>query len=77
MTDYDHDNFLLNSKTLRITLYLSLVIGHLVFGVLYPESITIAATGFAFFAALVLFYLRPYEQQHQPVKIDKTVRFDK
>lgn len=70
------DQFLLNNKVLRITIYLSLVVGHLMFGVLYPEAITIAATGFAFFAALVMFHLRPVQRQ-QVIEIEKTVRIDK
>ena len=67
--------FLLNSKLLRITLYLSLVIGHLIFGVLYPEAISVAATGFAFFAGLVLFHLRPMQSHHRI--IEDTARVDK
>lgn len=67
--------FLLTPKTLRITLYISLVVAHLLFGVLYPESITIAAVGFAFFAALVLFQLRPAHPQ--AIKVEETVHLDK
>jgi hypothetical protein len=69
-------DFLLNNKNLRITLYFSLVVAHLLFGVLYPESIAVAAIGFAFFAGLVLFQLRPVDQP-QAIKVDKTVRLDK
>lgn len=71
----DSNDFLLTPKNLRITLYLSLVVAHLLFGVLYPESIAIAAIGFAFFAALVLFQLRPAHQQ--TIKVEKTVHLDK
>lgn len=72
---YEQADFLLNNKNLRITLYLSLVMGHLVFGVLYPESISVAAAGFAFFAALVMFQLRP--TQPQAIKIEKPLHSDK
>lgn len=71
----ESSTFLLTPKTLRITLYISLVVAHLLFGVLYPESITIAAVGFAFFAALVLFQLRPAHPQ--AIKVEETVHLDK
>lgn len=74
--NHENTDFLLNNKNLRTTLYMSLVVGHLLFGMLYPESITIAASGFAFFAALVLFQLRPNQQPHA-IKIEKTVHLDK
>lgn len=67
--------FLLSPKTLRITLYLSLVVAHLLFAVLYPESIAIAALGFTFFAGLVLFQLRPAHPH--AIKVEKTVHLDK
>lgn len=51
--------FLLNAKNLRITVYISLAIANMLFGALYPDSIAIAACGFAFFAALALVNLRP------------------
>lgn len=68
-------DFLLNSKNLRITVYLSLVVAHLIFGMLYQESIAIAAIGFAFFAALVLLQLRP--AQGHAIKVEKTIHLDK
>ncbi len=75
-TMYNEPNaFLLNPKNLRITLYLSLVVAHLIFGILYQESIAIAATGFAFFSTLVLLQLRP-AQSHE-LKVEKTVHLDK
>ncbi|HEY8939836.1 MAG TPA: hypothetical protein VIM59_06605 [Cellvibrio sp.] len=67
--------FLLTPKNLRITLYLSLVVAHLLFGILYPESIAIAALGFTFFAVLVLIQLRPTDTQ--AIKVEKTVHLDK
>ena len=72
----EKSDFLLNNKNLRITLYLSLVIGHLLFGILYPESIAVAALGFAFFTGLVIIQLRP-NVQSEPLKVDKTVHLDK
>lgn len=51
--------FLVNAKTLRITVYLSLAIAHIIFGVLYPHLIVIAGSGFAFFACVTLWNLRP------------------
>lgn len=71
----EYSAFLLNSKNLRTTVYLCLVVAHLLFGVLYPESIAIAALGFAFFTGLVLIQLRP--TQPQVIKADKTVNLDK
>lgn len=53
--------FLLNAKNLRITVYISLAIANMLFGALYPDSIVVAACGFAFFAALALINLRPEE----------------
>lgn len=55
----ESQDFLLNAKNLRITAYISLAIGNMLFGALYPESIVVAACGFAFFAALALINLRP------------------
>lgn len=72
----EKSDFLLNSKNLRITLYLSLAIGHLLFGIFYPESIAVAALGFAFFGSLVLIHLRPTAPS-QPLKVEKTVHLDK
>ncbi|HTF94819.1 MAG TPA: hypothetical protein VL995_01685 [Cellvibrio sp.] len=72
----EKSEFLLNNKNLRITLYLSLVIGHLLFGILYPESIAVASLGFAFFAGLVIIQLRP-NVHSQSLKVDKTVHLDK
>lgn len=76
MISQENDDFLLNNKNLRMTLYLSLVVAHLIFGMLYPESITIAAIGFTFFAALVMVQLRPVSQPSR-IKIEKTVHLDK
>lgn len=59
----ESQEFLLNAKNLRITIYISLAIANMLFGVLYPDSITIAACGFAFFAALALINLRPGEAE--------------
>lgn len=72
---HDTSEFLLNSKNLRLTLYISLLIAHLLFGMLNPEAIAVAAAGFAFFAALVLAQLRPAEAE--TIKIDKTLHLDK
>ncbi len=55
----DATGFLLNSKTLRLTMYLSLAIANIIFGALHPENIVVAGCGFAFFAGLTLFHLRP------------------
>jgi uncharacterized membrane protein YcgQ (UPF0703/DUF1980 family) len=71
---HNNSEFLLNSKSLRTTLYLSLLVAHLLFGMLHPESIVIAAAGFAFFASLVLAQLRPATQT---IKIDKTLHSNK
>jgi hypothetical protein len=76
MISQENNDFLLNNKNLRMTLYLSLVVAHLIFGMLYPESITIAAVGFAFFAVLVMVHLRPVQQPPR-IKIEKTVHLDK
>ncbi len=71
----EYSAFLLNSKNLRTTVYLSLVVAHLLFGMLYPGSIAVAALGFAFFTGLVLIQLRP--AQTHVIKVDKTVNLDK
>jgi hypothetical protein len=55
----ESNHFLLNAKNLRITIYISLAIANMLFGALYPDSIVMAACGFAFFAALALINLRP------------------
>ena len=51
--------FLLNAKNLRLTMYLSLAVANILFGALYPEHIVVAGCGFAFFAAFTLATLRP------------------
>jgi len=55
--------FFLNAKNLKITIYISLAIANMLFGALYPDSVAIAACGFAFFAALALINLRPDEAE--------------
>ena len=69
----EQSDFLLNTKNLRLTLYMSLVVAHLIFGLLHPTAVFLAATGFAFFTALVLVHIRP----QQAIKIEKTVHLDK
>lgn len=69
-------DFLLNTKNLKITIYLSLAIANMLFGALYPESIVMAGCGFAFFAILTLINLRPEvpeknESDKKLVHIDK------
>ena len=59
----ESQDFLLNAKNLRITIYLSLAIANMLFGALHPESIVVAGCGFAFFAALTLSNLRPNDQE--------------
>lgn len=54
-----YQEFLLTAKTLRLTMYLSLAVANIIFGALYPEQIVVAGCGFAFFATLTLFQLRP------------------
>ncbi len=50
--------FLINTKTLRVSVYLSLAIANLLFGVFHPEHIIVAGCGLVFFSALTLFQLR-------------------
>ena len=59
MTSSDSNGFLLNSRMLRLTMYLSLAIANVIFGALHPENIVVAGCGFAFFASLTLLHLRP------------------
>lgn len=59
----ESQDFLLNAKNLKITIYLSLTIANMLFGALYPESIVVAGCGFAFFAALTLSNLRTDVQE--------------
>lgn len=72
----ESQEFLLNTKSLKVTIYLSLAIANMLFGVLYPESIVIAGCGFAFFAALTLINLRP-EAQEKNESNKKLVHIDK
>ena len=55
----EYQEFLLNAKNLRLTMYLSLAIANVIFTALYPEHAVIAGCGFAFFAAIILLQLRP------------------
>lgn len=55
----DSTGFLLNGKILRITMYISLAAANIIFGALHPHNIVVAGCGFAFFAGLALFHLRP------------------
>ena len=57
----ESSDFLTSSKSLRITVYMSLTAAHLIFGVLHQESIAtaIATAGFVFFATILLFQIRP------------------
>lgn len=72
----DPQDFLLNAKNLKITIYLSLAIANILFGILYPESIVMASCGFAFFAALTLINLRP-EAPEKNESDKKLVHIDK
>lgn len=60
----NYQEFLVNPKNLRITMYLSLAIANILFGALYPQNIVMAGSGFAFFAGLTLLQLRP--ESHEP-----------
>ena len=72
----ESQEFLLNVKSLRLTMYLSLAIANLLFGALYPEHLIIAGCGFAFFSVLALIPLRP--ETTEKVEADKKVfHFDK
>lgn len=68
--------FLLNPKNLRLTMYLSLAIANILFGALYPESIVVAGCGFAFFAMLTLATLRPETDDNRESE-RKIFHFDK
>jgi hypothetical protein len=72
----DSTGFLLNSKTLRLTMYLSLAVANMIFGALYPEQIVVAGCGFAFFATLTLWHLRP-EAPEKNTSAKKVFHFDK
>ena len=72
--------FLLNQKSLRLTMYLSLAIANIIFGALYPEQIVIAGCGFAFFATLTMIQLRPKsptESHAKSTSAKKAFHFDK
>lgn len=72
----DSHEFLLNQKSLRLTMYLSLAIANILFGALYPAHIVIAGCGFTFFAALTLLQLRP-EAPEKDASAKKVFHFDK
>lgn len=65
----EYQEFLLNTKSLKVTMYLSLAVANILFGALYPEHIVVAGCGFAFFAAAILLNLRPESSdKHQSAK---------
>lgn len=70
------NGFLLNSRTLRLTIYLSLAIANVIFGALHPEQIMVAGCGFTFFAALTVWHLRP-EETEKTTSAKKVFHFDK
>lgn len=70
------NEFLLNSTSLRLTIYISLAIANMIFGALYPEQIVVSGCGFAFFAALTLWHLRP-EATEKDTSAKKVLHFDK
>jgi len=70
------NEFLLNSKTIRLTIYISLAIANMIFGALYPEQIVVSGCGFAFFAALTLWHLRP-EVSEKSTSTKKVFHFHK
>ncbi|MEN0037987.1 MAG: hypothetical protein AAGC78_13015 [Cellvibrio sp.] len=72
----DSNEFLLNQKTLRLTMYLSLAIANIIFGALYPDHIVVAGCGFAFFSALILLQLRS-EAAEKESSAKKALHFDK
>jgi|GEM_PF-2676056 len=76
----ESQEFLLNAKSLRVTMYLSLAIANMIFGALYPASIVVAGCGFAFFAALTLINLRPESSEKSTtnsMQDKKVFHFDK
>lgn len=48
---------LLSDHNLQTTFYVSLVVANIIFGLIHPELTVIAASGIAFFMALVLRHL--------------------
>lgn len=72
----ESQDFLLTARNLKITIYLSLTIANVIFGVLHPESILVAGCGFVFFGALTLSNLRTDEQEKDDSD-KKLVRIDK
>lgn len=55
----DSPEFLINHKTLRLTIYASLAIANIIFGATHPEHTFLAGCGFVFFTLLTLMQLRP------------------
>jgi hypothetical protein len=54
-----HSEFLLNSRNLQLTIYISVVVANFLFVLLYPEHIVIGATGAIFFSVLLVkFWLK-------------------
>jgi hypothetical protein len=57
--EIDLGESLISPQLLRLTVYISLLVGHIIFGILHPDSIVVAALGFTFFAVLIIRQLRP------------------
>lgn len=53
----NHSEFLLNARTLRLVIYSSLVIGNLLFILLYPAHVQIGVIGALFLFALLIWSL--------------------
>lgn len=60
----DSPEFLINRKTLRLTIYASLAIANVIFGLTHPEHALIAGCGFAFFILLTLLQLRSQSRKN-------------
>lgn len=68
--ELDPSESLINPQLLRLTIYVSLLIGHIIFGLLHPESIVVAALGFTFFAVLIILQLRPTNYSRKSMDAD-------
>jgi hypothetical protein len=67
----NHSEFLLNARTLRLVIYSSLVIGNLLFILLYPAHVQIGVIGVLFFFAVLIWSLWK-DLSHTATKISDT-----
>lgn len=76
----NHSGFLLNARTLRLTIYACLVIGNVLFAIWYPEDKLVGILGALFFVMTFIIAKRRGQKPVRPLVVrqhDKSIPVDR